>query len=198
MPLRLHDIFTNEIVYLDLAFPTEGLAGERSLLLPLFGRAVCGMGLPGVPYDEVALELFRLTGGFSASLDAGGIAGRPDEFGQFMFFRMRCLRHDAAEAPWTWLRACFSGADFRDLPRLRDILLELRNDMKSAIIPGGHQFAMLRAAGMISEPVAKEEEWRGITQLLFLDRLARSLDSELPRIAEVLEQIRADLLMRPL
>ncbi len=39
---------------------------------------------------------------------------------------------------------------------------------------------MLRAAGMISEPVAKEEEWRGITQLLFLERLARNLDAELP------------------
>ena len=197
VPLRLHDIFTNEIVYLDFAFPTQGLAGERSLLLPLFGRAVTGMGLAGVPYHEVALDLFRLTGGFSASLDAGGIAGRPDEFGQFMFFRVRCLRR-ALGAAVDLVARLLSGADFRDLPRLRDILLELRNDMKSALIPGGHQFAMLRAAGMISEPVAKEEEWRGITQLLFLDRLARSLDSELPRIAELLEQIRADLLVRPL
>ena len=43
-------------------------------------------------------ELFRLTGGFSASLDAGGIAGQPDGFGQFMFFRTRCLRHNLPEA----------------------------------------------------------------------------------------------------
>ena len=70
--------------------------------------------------------------------------------------------------------------------------------MKSALIPGGHQFAMLRAAGMISEPVAKEEEWRGITQLLFLERLAGNLDAELPRVAAALERIRADLLVRPL
>ena len=68
--------------------------------------------------------------------------------------------------------------------------------MKSALIPGGHQFAMLRAAGMISEPVAKEEEWRGITQLLFLERLARNLDAELPRVAAALERIRAGLLVR--
>ena len=197
VPLALHDIFTNEIVYLDLVFPTPGLAPESSLLLPLFGRAVTGMGLPGVPYDRVALELFRLTGGFSASLDAGGIAGRPQEFGQFLFFRTRCLRPFLEEAAGLVSRL-LAEADFRDLSRLRDILLELRNDMKSALIPGGHQFAMLRAASMISESVAREEQWRGVTQLLFLDGIARSLDRELPRVAEALEGIRSQLLVRPL
>jgi Zn-dependent M16 (insulinase) family peptidase len=197
VPLALHDLFTNEIVYLDLAFPTSGISGELSRLLPLFGRAVTGMGLPGLRYDAAALELFRLTGGFSATLDAGGIAGKPAEFSQFMFFRMRCLRHNLAEAADLVARL-LSAADFRDLPRLRELLLELRNDMKSALIPGGHQFAMLRAAGMISEPVAKEEEWRGITQMLFLDGLVRELDAELPRIAEALEQIRANLLVKSL
>ncbi len=197
LPLALHDIYTNEIIYLDLAFPTDGLTGELSLLLPLFGRAVCGMGIPGARYDEIALELFRLTGGFSASLDAGGIAGRPEGFGQFMFFRTRCLRHNLAEAADLVARL-LASAEFQDLPRLRDILLELRNDLKSALIPGGHQFAMLRAAGMISEPVAKEEEWRGITQLLFVDGIARNINAELPRIAESLEKIRSDLLVRSL
>jgi hypothetical protein len=155
------------------------------------------MGLPGARYDEVALQLFRLTGGFSSSLDAGGIAGRPDTFGQFMFFRTRCLRHNLKDGADLVARL-MSSADFRDHSRLRDILVELRNDMKSALIPGGHQFAMLRAAGMISEPVAKEEEWRGITQLLFLDGLARNVDTELPRITVMLEEIRARLLVRSL
>jgi Zn-dependent M16 (insulinase) family peptidase len=197
VPLALHDIFTNEIVYLDFAFPTNGLSGELALLLPLFGRAICGMGLPDARYDEVALELFRLTGGFSASLDAGGIAGRPEGFAQFMFFRTRCLRHNLPGAVDLVARL-FASADFQDLPRLRDILLEMRNDMKSALIPGGHQFAMLRAAAMISTSVAKEEEWRGITQLLFLDKLARNIDAELPRIAGSLEMIRSELLARSL
>ena len=197
VPLALHDIYTNEIVYLDFAFPTDGLTGEHSLLLPLFGRAVCGMGLPGARYDQIALELFRLTGGFSASLDAGGIAGAPEGFGQFMFFRTRCLLHNLPQAA-DLVGRLLASADLTDLQRLRDILLELRNDMKSALIPGGHQFAMLRAAGMISDAVAKEEEWRGITQLLFLETLTRNLDAELPRIAAQLASIRSCLLVRPL
>ncbi len=85
------------------------LAGELSLLLPLFGRAVCGTGLPGIPYHAVALELFRLTGGFSASLDAGGIAGRTQGFGQYVFFRTRCLRHNLRDAVALIARAAQGG-----------------------------------------------------------------------------------------
>jgi len=75
IPLSLHDLFTNEVVYIDLCFPTNSIRGDHALLLPLFGKAVCGGGLPGKSYDKVALDLFRLTGGFSASLDAGGVVG---------------------------------------------------------------------------------------------------------------------------
>ncbi|MGD0724681.1 MAG: insulinase family protein [Spirochaetia bacterium] len=196
VPLALHDIFTNEIVYVDLAFPTDALAGELSLMLPLFGKTVCGTGLPGLRYDQVALELFRLTGGFSASLDAGGIVGQPEGFGQYAFFRFRCLRQNLPESADLVARL-LQAADFRDLARLRDILVELRNDMKAALVPGGHQFAMLRAASMLSASVAREEEWRGITQLLFLEGLVEGIDERLPRIAARLEEIRRALLVRP-
>jgi len=193
--LSLHDIFTNDVVYIDLGFPTDCIEGARSLLLPLFGRAVCGCGLPGLGYDRVALDLVRLTGGFAAALDAGGIVGAPEAIGQFAFFRLRCLRHNLRRAA-AIVGRLLSSADFRDLGRLRDLVLELRNDMKSALIPSGHQFAMLRAAGMISASVAKEEEWRGVTQLAFLDDLASGLDSRREDLAAQLEGIRRDLLVR--
>ncbi|HYW81793.1 MAG TPA: insulinase family protein, partial [Spirochaetia bacterium] len=196
VPLSLHDIFTNEIVYIDLAFPTDALTGELSLMLPLFGKTVCGTGLPGLSYDRVALELFRLTGGFSASLDAGGIVGQEEGIGQYAFFRFRCLRQNLSEAA-DLVSRLLKAADFSDLARLRDILVELRNDMKSALVPGGHQFAMLRAGSMLSASVAREEEWRGITQLLFLESLVDGIDAGLPRIAERLEEIRRTLLVRP-
>jgi Zn-dependent M16 (insulinase) family peptidase len=195
LTLSLHDLFTNEIVYLDLCFPTGSIDAERALLLPLFGKAVCGSGLPGAGYDKIALELFRLTGGFSSSLDAGGIVGEPRSFGQFAFFRMRCLRALLPEGA-SLIGRLLASADFRDLGRLRDIVLELRNDMKSSLIPQGHHFAMLRAASRLSDSVAREETWRGISQLLFLEDLGKGLDEKLPGLAEKLEGIRADLFAR--
>ncbi|HTP58502.1 MAG TPA: insulinase family protein, partial [Spirochaetia bacterium] len=195
--LVLHDIFANEVVYLDLVFSTEGISDERALLLPLFGRAVCGCGLPGRSYDKVALDLFRLTGGFGASLDAAGIVGDARAFGQHAFFRMRCLRKNLAEAS-SLVTSLLTEADFKDLPRLRDLVLELRNGMKASLVPGGHQFAMTRAASILSAPVAREEEWKGITQLIFLESLAKDLDARLPWVSESLESLRRDLLVQSL
>jgi hypothetical protein len=193
--VTLHDIFTNEVVYLDLAFSTEGITDERALFLPVFGKAVCGCGLPGRSYDKVALDLFRLTGGFGASLDAGGIVGEPQSFGQHAFFRMRCLRKNLPEAA-ELVASLLREADFRDSARLRDLVLELRNGMKAALVPGGHQFAMTRAASMLSASVAREEEWKGITQLLFLEEVTRTLDERLALISQTLESIRVDLLVQ--
>ena len=195
IPVSLHDLFTNEIAYIDLCFPTDAIGGERTLLLPLFGRAVCGCGLPGTPYDKVALDLFRLTGGFSASLDAGGIVGKTGSFGQYVFFRTRCLRQNLREAA-ALVSSLLSSADFRDFARLRELVLELRNGMKASLVPSGHQFAMLRAASVLSPSAAREEQWRGVTQLLFLEGLVKDLDRRLPWISESLESIRRDLLVR--
>jgi hypothetical protein len=193
--LALHDIFTNEVLSLDFGFPTDQLSDAQSLLLPLFGRAVCGMGLQGMGYDKVALELFRLTGGFSSALDAGGVVGQADRVAQHMFFRTRCLRQNLPAAA-SLVGRLLSAADFRDSARLRDILVELRNDMKSALVPSGHQFAMLRAASMISEAVAREEQWRGVSQLLFLEEKVAGGDAALAPVSSALEGIRAALLGR--
>jgi Zn-dependent M16 (insulinase) family peptidase len=191
-PLFFHDIFTNGIVYLDLCFPAGCLDERQQLLLPLFGRAVCGCGLPGMSYSDVSLELFRLTGGFFAQLDAGGVAGHPQEQARHAFFRTRCLRQNLGEAV-DLVGRLLAQADFRDSARLRDIILEHRNGMKSALIPSGHQYASLRAGSMLSASVAQEEAWRGVTQLAFVNELASGLEQSLPRIAEELEGIRAAL-----
>lgn len=190
--LLLHDIFTNDIIYLDLCFPVGTLSERQSHLLPLFGRAVCGCGLPGMSYSQVSLELFRLTGGFSAVLDAGGVAGRPDALVRHVIFRTRFLRGNLGEAV-SLVGRLLAEADFRDTERLRELVLEQRNGLKSALIPSGHHFASLRAGSMLSPSVAVEERWKGVTQLLFIQELASSIEEAQPRLAEELEGIRAEI-----
>ena len=63
-------------------------------------------------------------------------------------------------------------ADFRDLERLEMLVLELRNDLKSALVPGGSYFASLRAGGRLSEAIGQEERWKGVSQLVRLRRYA--------------------------
>ena len=191
--LLLHDIFTNGIVYLDACVPLADLTERQSLLLPFFAKAVCGCGLPGRSYSEVSLDLFRLTGGFSAVLDAGGIAGRPGAHARHLVFRTRCLQDSLGQAV-DLVANLLGRADFRDLARIRDLVLEHRNSLKAALVPSGHLFASLRAGSMISASVAVEEQWKGVTQLAFVQDISADIDTVLSSLAGELEAIRAAVL----
>ncbi len=190
VPLYLHDIFTNGVAYLDFFFSLEAIDSRLSPFLPLFCRAVCGSGTPGVSYADTAIELFRLTGGFFASLDASGIAGNTSGIGTHLYFRLKSLWKNVDQA-LELAGGLIAGADFSNTARLKDIVLELRNDQKSALVASGHHFASLRAASRLCASASLEEDWKGIRQILFLEDLCSRLDERLGEVREALERIRA-------
>lgn len=192
-PLFMHDIFTNGIAYIDVFFPLDSLVPGLSRFMPLFCRAVCGSGAPGISYGEMAIELFRLTGGFYSSLDASGIVGNPSRIGSHVFFRLKALWKNLGPA-LDLAGALIGKADFGDTARLRDLVLELRNDQKSALIASGHHFAALRAAKRICVSARYEEEWKGIEQVVFLEELAAHIDARMGEVQAALEGIRAAII----
>ncbi|MDP3179623.1 MAG: insulinase family protein, partial [Spirochaetaceae bacterium] len=115
LPSTIHPIFTNGIVYLDLAFPLDGAPPEVLAWLPLLSRFVSGAGLPGRPYYEISELLARRAGGFSASLDsATPIGGRKAR--SFAVFRLKTLAENFGAALELAL-ALISGADYGDAAR---------------------------------------------------------------------------------
>lgn len=195
-PLLYHDLYTNGVIYLDLAFDT-GVVDEQFLhLLPLFSRAVRGCGLPGVPYYDMARRLSLHTGGFGASLSAdiavqpkGSVVGR-------LIFRVKMLESNL-QAAVNLVADLLRKANFRDYDRLQTILLEMRNDLKASLVPAGSHYAALRAAARLSASSVIEERWRGVSQFIWLDSLSRSLASgraSFDELATALEVLRSSLI----
>jgi presequence protease len=162
----LHPLFTNGIVYLDLAFPLDGLSRSSLAWLPLTSRFVTGAGLPGRGYDLVAEDLARRAGGFSAILESGSPVGGGSAR-SFAIFRLKALA-ERFPAALELVLELLSGADYGDEKRALDIYAELRNDVVSALVPAGNAFAQTRAASRFSEASAIEDLWRGTSQVEFL------------------------------
>ena len=190
----LHDLHTNGVVYLDLAQEVSDLDAESSALLPLWARAVCASGLPGLPWHETASRLTLLTGGFSAALGADTPAGST-RAAQHLIFRVKALEENL-EPALQLIGSLLLEADFRDLERLHMLVLEMRNDLKSALVPGGSFFASLRAGGRLSEAIGREEHWKGVSQLERLGRFAGQPGPQLEALAADLERLRATLVAR--
>jgi hypothetical protein len=196
-PLYSHDLFTNGLVYVDLAFDVQGLSDEETLLLPLFSRILCTAGLPGIPYHEVAHLLSQVSGGLYTFLETSLVLNRSGETRELLFFRIKALEKDLDPAVDLLERLLLTGV-LSDPVRIKDLLLEQRNDFKSSLLPSGHSLASLRGAAKVSPVQAREEQWRGISQYLFLCEEAKKLSAPAgaERIGMVLESIRQKVFTR--
>ncbi len=189
-----HELFTNGVAYVDLAFDLSRLAPEHLSLLPLYSKATCGLGFPGVPYDEVARQLALKTGGVYSFLEASGLPAASGDMGAYLFFRLKVLRDDL-EAGIEVFERMVTDSDFRDTKRIHDLLVEMRNDFKSSVLPRGNSFASLRAGSRLSPAFAREELWGGTEQLIYLDGLARRKNSE-RELSSAFEALRRELTSR--
>jgi len=181
VPALCHDMYTNGISYFDLAFPLDILPPEDYLWLTFFSSAVIGVGLPGMDYAEVSSLLARTVGGFTpilhtgSAVDGGGsnLAGR-----DWIIYRLKCLDEKAAPSLDLALRL-ISEADFSDTRRLRDLVLEIKNEARSSLAPLGHSYASRRASRFASTSSQTRETWNGLTQLEFVHRLAEMDTAEI-------------------
>ncbi|MDR2095478.1 MAG: insulinase family protein [Treponema sp.] len=204
IPVVTHDLFTNGITYADLAFPVDIIPPADYPWLNFFSRAVVSMGLPGMDYGEVSSLLARTAGGFYAVLETGtqapgtgrtiplpsgilDIAGR-----DWIVYRVKALDEKIDPSLDLALRLIVE-ADFSDLRRIRDLVLEMKNEVDSGFAPNGHLYVSGWSERYFSRSKAAAELWSGITQLKFVHRLA-GLDTA--EIRDKLTGIRDTLVSR--
>jgi Zn-dependent M16 (insulinase) family peptidase len=202
IPVLSHELFTNGISYGDFFLPLDILSPEDYSWLPLFSRVIVSLGLPGMDYGEVSSLLARTTGAFYAGLQTGsalqnapGTAALPtgtlDLLGRdWLSFRLKALDEKISEALDLVLRL-ITEADFSDRRRIRDLVLEMKNDIDSSLAPAGHSYAAGRSGRLFSRSRAVEELWNGVTQLEFVHRVVAMDTAE---ICRTLSRIRDTLI----
>ncbi|MCL2373814.1 MAG: insulinase family protein [Treponema sp.] len=183
-PLLINPIFTNGISYANIAFPADIFAPQDYPWLPFFARAIISVGLPGMDYGEVSTLMARTTGGFHVALHTGspvpGIArtqalptGTLDLIGRdWLIFRLKALDEKLASS-FDLALSLIMRADFSDLKRIRDLALEMKNDLDSNMAPAGHMYASGRSSRLFSRSRHIEELWGGLDQILFAHKLAQ-------------------------
>ncbi|GHV83800.1 peptidase M16 [Spirochaetia bacterium] len=175
-----HNIFTNNIVYCDFAFPVDFLSTEEYLWLPLFTHCANSVGLPGMNYAEVSSLFARTVGDFTAMLETGAKIPQQNNAAEsiipvssdYVIFRLKTL--DQKLKPSLEL-ACkmIREADFTDTRRLNDLILECKNDAASSLAPNGSMYAALSANKGNSRSRAVNEIWKGLTQLEFIHKISK-------------------------
>ncbi|MDR3356092.1 MAG: insulinase family protein [Spirochaetaceae bacterium] len=192
IPALNHAIFTNGITYCDFAFPLDILSPEDYLWVPLFSHCVTGLGLPGMDYAEVSSLLARNTGDFFSALRSSSIphgtnemiktpSGLLDIAGRdWIVFRVKTFDYKT-EPALDLVKKIITSADFSDLRRLRDLVLEMKNEFDSNLANAGNIFTGLRGNRSATRACGIIELWSGFTALEFIHRIAEYDTAELSR-----------------
>jgi Zn-dependent M16 (insulinase) family peptidase len=202
VPVLGHEIFTNGVSYGDFFIPLDILESGDYPWLPLLSRSIVSLGLPGMDYGEVSSLLARTAGSFYAVLQTGSAlrgsartvplpAGTLDLVGRdWLQFRLRAL-DEKMPAALDLARRLVMEADFSDRRRVRDLVLEMKNDGDASLAPGGHGYAGSRSSRLFSRARAVEELWNGVAQLEAIHSIA-AMDTD--EICATLSRIRDTLI----
>jgi len=183
-----HDIFTNGIAYVDLAFDIAHVPEELQPYLPLMGKIITGMGAAGNTYEEMAKRIALKMGGLGYDLTTA-FSADADTNWQKMIFSFNALYRNLPDAI-NILSDIIFAADLTADARIRDLISERKNNLQSSIVPSGHIFAKMAAGAALTLPAYRNEQWHGRTQLKFVENTANNFIQGKQDLREKLEFLR--------
>ena len=183
-----HDLFTNGIAYLDLAFDVSDIPDELQLYLPILGKLTANMGAAGLSYEEMAKRISLYTGGLGVNLVSGETADGKGNW-QKLIVSVSALYRNTSQA-LNIVGDVLTKGDLSEAARMKELILEKKNGLHSAVVPSGHIFAQMAAAESLSVSARRMEQWYGRTQLRFVTEKANRLESLRPEMIEKLTALR--------
>jgi Zn-dependent M16 (insulinase) family peptidase len=169
----LHPIFTSGIIYCDIGFGCSSIPGDALMYLPLYLELLTKCGAAGRSYEDTAKRISLSTGGITSSIVCETRTDIADDIVFSAFVHAKSLVSRSGETT-DILRDMFFAPDLENLKQIKDVLLEMRNDLNASVIDSGHQFAVQHASAGLVRSRRLEEMLGGITQLRFLDRLVKT------------------------
>ncbi len=199
VPLFLSHEATNGIVYFSVGFPVDILSHKEYMLLPLFCTVLNNVGFGGMDWAESAARSAICSGGFGSSLftssmmcdekNAEELYSKDPVFGRdWLFVKLKMLPEQVLNG-MDLLSDCLLSADFSDIKRIEDLLIENRNIMKSSIIPSGSEYVSCRASCKTSRSKTIDEIWNGITQVLYSEEIIKDTKNLSEEFSKLLKKL---------
>jgi Zn-dependent M16 (insulinase) family peptidase len=141
----------------------------------------------------MARRIDAYTGGIGLSTHARTRFDGAGECIPFVSINAKCLDRNRDQM-FDILQELLHQADFSDLTRLKNLLLEYRAGFESMVIHNGHRLAISLASRNLSATRRQSEIWNGVHQLQtikgltdkFTDEKISSLSSDLAAVGETL------------
>ncbi|MCF7816940.1 MAG: insulinase family protein [Kiritimatiellales bacterium] len=189
-----HDLFTNGILYLDIGLDLHGLDQEDIPYASLLGSALLEMGTKDEDYVALSQRIAKKTGGIYGTPFLSAMDDSKTGITRF-FLRGKCMIDQTHEL-LDILHDILLEPDLANKERFKQLVLEHKSEMETAIVPRGHSAVMTRLKAHYNEASWVSEQMGGVEALFFIRKLADEVDNDWPAVSARLERIRLTLLER--
>ena len=189
-----HDLFTNDILYLDLGFDLHNLPQDWLSYLPLFGRALTETGTQRQTFVQLLQRIGTSTGGIHEQLFISSAPERT-QAAAWLMLRAKSMVPQAGEL-LAILDEILRGARLDDRERFRQMALEEKASLESGLVRAGHRVINTRLKARFDEAGWANELVGGASYLFFLRDLILRIENDWAGVQGQLEEIRARLLNR--
>ena len=188
--IDFHDIYTNGIGYLQLAFDISSVPDEDISYASLLGQVLGLIDTDSHTFEELSDECDIHTGGISFGLDAYNVTDGTVK----ALFSANC-RALAGEYPKAMelIREAMFESHFDDHVRLKEILAETKSRMQAMLVSAGNAYALRAAESQISEKGRYTELTSGISFYDFIAGLCDNFDEKKDVITEKLGEVAGEI-----
>lgn len=156
-----HPCFTNDILYADLVFDLPFIAEEDLPFLRLFTLFLPQIGCGGRSYAEQLDQVLEHTGGIGVSIDLSPQVQNPLLLKPMFSLRGKTL-HRKVDKFFPLLRDVLLSADFTDVERLKELLMQHFHGLQHSIHHQSLRYAVNLAASGLCVPSRIVNSWYGL------------------------------------
>ena len=173
------------------------LTDDEMDLMPLYSACVTEMGVGEKDYLATQLWHSSVVGSFSASVNVRSHLNSLEKLHGNISFSAKGLASNQT-AMTDLMYQSMEQTRFDELPRLSELVAQIRSHRESSVIGNGHVMAMIAAASGLSANAHLTQRWSGLTGLSLLKSLDDRLDEEgLQKLAAQLKTIHKKVLAQP-
>lgn len=189
-----HDLFTNDVLYAELAFDMSSIDSKFLPLVPLFCQSVMEMGTKDMDFVQLNQLIGRKTGGISIFPSTSAKRGTKEP-SSHMIVRGKAMASQVQEL-FDLMRILLQDVQFTDQQRFKQFVSQSKARMESALRGRGHSIAASRMDAKMNVAGWVSEQMGGLSYFDYLQTLEKQVDSDWSTVAEALDEIRSSFLSR--
>jgi presequence protease len=198
LPLTSYTAGTNGLVYQQIILPLPALTEQQLDLLPIYSSCLTELGVGQKDYLATQLWQSKICGGISTYASTRGTPDNEQTLTGHLTLSSKGLARNQS-AMTELMQETLEQVRFDELPRIRELIAQIRARSESSVTGSGHSLAMTAASSGTSPGAKLAHRWGGLEGIRQIKQLDSSLESNqsLTTLAEQLAEIHQLILTAP-